>query len=281
MHYIVMDLEWNIGVKPTDNGFFEEIIEIGAVKLDRNFNVVGEFSSLVRPSVNKTLNSKVKSMTRIPLDELRNAKKFRTVYDEFLKWCGYGENVFLTWSQSDIIVFLNNLKFYRMPVRITAMDSYCDIQAYVQKRLNFEGSQMSLSAAAEQLGIDCESDELHRAVYDAIITARCFKDTYNGGLEEYIRPADDDFYGKIMFKNKSITRLDSDLFSMSDLMIKCPDCGRYLKRMECFKRRNKAFVSLYRCNPCGKEFRGRNKIRIEYEGLKIYKDVKEIDTRND
>lgn len=270
-----MDLEWNIGVKPTDKGYFDEIIEIGAVKLDESLNIVDKFTSLVRPTVNKTLNRKVKSMTHIPIDELREAKKFRTVYDEFMRWCGNDENIFVTWSSSDIVVMLNNLKFYRMPIEIKKMSGYCDIQPYVQKKLEFDGTQMALSTAADKLGISCEFAEFHRALDDSIVTAECFKATFNGGLDEYIKTADTEFYERTLFKNKAITNLDSDLFGRADLMVKCPHCGRYLKRTEDFRRRNKSFVSYYKCNPCGKKFRGRLRIRLEYDGLKITSELTE------
>ena len=52
MNYIVMDLEWNqrynghMGEHPR---MTIEIIEIGAVKVDKNLNIIDEYTSLIKP----------------------------------------------------------------------------------------------------------------------------------------------------------------------------------------------------------------------------------------
>ena len=52
MQYIVLDLEWNqspTGKKNTVSEIPFEIIQIGAVKLDSNFNIIDEFNMNIRP----------------------------------------------------------------------------------------------------------------------------------------------------------------------------------------------------------------------------------------
>ena len=49
MDFIIMDLEWNNTYARKTKGFINEIIEIGAVKLDENLNFKDKFSCLVRP----------------------------------------------------------------------------------------------------------------------------------------------------------------------------------------------------------------------------------------
>ena len=59
MNYIVFDLEWNqpADIKSTEKRKLQfEIIEIGAVKLDENKNIISSFNELVCPKVYKTLN---------------------------------------------------------------------------------------------------------------------------------------------------------------------------------------------------------------------------------
>ncbi len=50
MNYIVMDLEWNGGYSRYTHGYFNEILEIGAVSLDESMTVRSEFQVLIRPS---------------------------------------------------------------------------------------------------------------------------------------------------------------------------------------------------------------------------------------
>lgn len=52
-NYIVFDLEWNQSANGKERSvphFPFEIIEIGAVKLNENFQMTGEFHRLVRPA---------------------------------------------------------------------------------------------------------------------------------------------------------------------------------------------------------------------------------------
>ena len=59
MNYIVLDLEWNQASKPEDSNpsLPFEIVEIGAVKLGSDRNMVSEFSRLIKPQVYTTMHS--------------------------------------------------------------------------------------------------------------------------------------------------------------------------------------------------------------------------------
>ena len=59
MDFIIMDLEWNNTYARKTKGFINEIIEIGAVKLDENLNFKDKFSCLVRPQIGKKLRGSV------------------------------------------------------------------------------------------------------------------------------------------------------------------------------------------------------------------------------
>ena len=48
MQFVVMDLEWNNTYCKKKKGFLNEIIEIGAVKLDENLNQVDTFSLFIK-----------------------------------------------------------------------------------------------------------------------------------------------------------------------------------------------------------------------------------------
>ena len=51
MQYVVIDLEWNNAYSKKTAGFINEIIEIGAVKVDENFDTVDSFSCIVRSQI--------------------------------------------------------------------------------------------------------------------------------------------------------------------------------------------------------------------------------------
>ena len=58
MNFIIFDLEWNNAYNYKLKRGMNEIIEIGAVKLDENKNVQDRWECLVRPGVYKNLDGK-------------------------------------------------------------------------------------------------------------------------------------------------------------------------------------------------------------------------------
>ena len=48
MTIIILDLEWNTAYFSKESRFINEIIEFGAVKLDKNLDVVDDFQKFVR-----------------------------------------------------------------------------------------------------------------------------------------------------------------------------------------------------------------------------------------
>lgn len=53
MNIVVLDLEWNGAYSRKLRGFINEIIEFGAVKLDKKMNITDRFSCFVKPQVTK------------------------------------------------------------------------------------------------------------------------------------------------------------------------------------------------------------------------------------
>lgn len=58
MYYIIMDLEWNNSYMKSAQRFVNEIIEVGAVKLDENLNTVSTFSEIIKPVLSKKTSFK-------------------------------------------------------------------------------------------------------------------------------------------------------------------------------------------------------------------------------
>ena len=66
MEYVILDLEWNGTFSKKLKGFFNEIIEFGAVRLDHTLKRLDSFSMpLVRPQIGKRISGKVKTLTNI------------------------------------------------------------------------------------------------------------------------------------------------------------------------------------------------------------------------
>jgi inhibitor of KinA sporulation pathway (predicted exonuclease) len=168
MSYVFFDLEWNQGYPRSEADRLDEIIQLGAYRLDSWEDSGTSFSSYVRPSIHKKLHHRVKKMLPLNQKELETAAPFKRVIREFFHWCG--ENpVFFTWGGCDARVLDMNLCWY-------GLEEYLDIEIYDLQRaydllIAHTDQQASLQDAVEALGIS-SSLEYHDAGNDAYYTAR-------------------------------------------------------------------------------------------------------------
>ena len=81
MRFVVMDLEWNGAYCRQTRGYFNEIIEIGAVRLDGGLRPDGEFHAVIRPQVSSELSSIVRDLTSITPEELEKPMSEEVQYE--------------------------------------------------------------------------------------------------------------------------------------------------------------------------------------------------------
>ena len=276
MKYIIIDLEWN-GAN-TRTGYFDEIIEIGAVSLDDQMNITSEFQKLVSPKQTKKIRGRIKDLTHITNDDLKNADGFITVFNQFKAWVGTGDNCMLSWGNSDITVLYENLKRYDLLEEIYILKNFCDAQLLCQKAVDIPlTKQIGLSAFAELVGIEIGEDQLHRALNDSRLTARCFAKLFTPQLfGEFVKKADPVFYARMNFKCYNLQDLADEQVVMSDFMTECPGCGSFMKRLTRFTCKNKKHYAKYRCDACGKKYNISHTLKITYDGLEHKKILNEI-----
>ena len=182
-----MDLEWNqcpYGKGKEAKGLPFEIIEIGAVKLNEDFEIVDKFSEIVKPRIYKQLHYKVKDITHITLEELYEGRSFRSVIYDFLEWCG-DDYRFVTWGTMDLRELQRNMRFYKL-IRVLDFPLYFyDLQKMFS--LCYENGRIkrTLSDAVDYLNIETDIP-FHRAIDDSIYTARVMKTMDFAKVAEYI-----------------------------------------------------------------------------------------------
>ncbi len=108
---IVIDLEWNQPLKgrtPVED-LPDEIIQIGAAKIDMEGNVLDTFSQIIKPFYYTKLNRDVSELTLLTDEDLAGGLPFREAMDAFLAWCGT-DYVFVSWSATDGYVLARNCR---------------------------------------------------------------------------------------------------------------------------------------------------------------------------
>lgn len=254
MQYVVLDLEWNNVYGRKINGFINEIIEIGAVKLDEELNELDTFSCFVKPCIGKRLRGSVKKLTNITNDDVLGGEQFTQAFASFRKWIGAQPTVVLTWGDGDIRVLIENYKYLNGIAYIPFLTDYVDLQPYVQRRLKTpKGQQIGLGNAALALGIDDTQYSHHRALDDSKLSADCFRKVFDyNELLPYIRKCGTEFYARLAFKPHPISNLKNPLIDKKQLTYICPYCGVNAKRTTEWKYSNRFFRAIFQCQYCGR-----------------------------
>ena len=190
MYYVVVDLEWNQYHNPlwtptNRNGvvMHEEIIQIGAVKTDKNMLPLDTFNVYVRLGGRRRLDRYVKKLTGIDERTLLSGEDFQVASEMFAAWLADVDAIF-SWGQDDRRVFLNNLSFYGLDAPACAWYDAQKIYAFQ----NPQHGAMALKSIAEEAGIRVNLS-LHDAMNDAILTSACMeKLDIAAGIYEYDKP---------------------------------------------------------------------------------------------
>ncbi len=173
MNYIVFDLEWNqsaFGRSGEHPRMPFEIIEIGAVKVNEKYEIISEFSSLIKPKIYKKLHNSIRAMLNYDENELKNGKPFQEACTEFLKWCGPEEYVFCTWGSTDLFYLQNNMDFYYMN-KLPFPVKYYNLQQVYADRFTDDQAISKLEKAVQYFDIEVD-EPFHAAINDARYTAK-------------------------------------------------------------------------------------------------------------
>ncbi|MBQ9228295.1 MAG: exonuclease domain-containing protein [Eubacterium sp.] len=260
MHYIIFDLEWNNAYNYSSRKFMNEIIEIGAVKLDESLEIVDTFKTLVIPQYTKKLSSRCKRITKITNEEIKeNGIGFHEAFRDFARWSGSSDNVFMSWSNSDLYVLANNFIENTGSPAIKFIRYYCDAQKYCMSFIHREpgeaNNQISLAHCAEMFDIEVDTEALHRALADCYVTAECLRKVYDREkLERYIKPCDKHFFERLFFKPFYITQPLYGRFDVYDVPVKCPRCGAEMPTPKTYEVQNKSFKGATTCPECTKSY---------------------------
>ena len=175
MNYIIFDLEWNQGVnrgEKRDKKMPLEIVEIGAVKLNEDREMISEFSELIKPQIYHEMHNITRKIIHIQMEELEKGKPFEEVMPAFLEWCGE-DSLFCTWGGLDLLELQRNMTYYGMKPLSDRPIKFYDIQKLFSLAYEDGKSRRTLEYAIDLLDIK-KDIPFHRAFSDAYYTAKVF-----------------------------------------------------------------------------------------------------------
>ncbi|MDO4607689.1 MAG: 3'-5' exonuclease [Clostridia bacterium] len=279
MHYVILDMEWDSAYHKKHKRFVNQILQIGAVKLDKNFNIVDIFDVTIKSSISKRVSRRFVELTGITKEMMLDGITLENAVDRYNNWLGE-DTVTITWSNSDLYTIAENEKLLLNGERFK-IDKYLDLQKFIQGELRILGheckSQISLANAAELLGITTDNYDLHTAKDDSLLCAALLKKHYNeAAFDNLIRDtADPEFYRQLYFKPYYLHHISDERIEKSTLRFYCEKCECKMKRETKWRYHNNWFNANFICPDCGKRFVCRVSYRQTYDNLIVKRRILE------
>ena len=266
MNYIVLDMEWNqpwpgspSARKVLPVQIRGEIIQIGAVRMSDEQQVLDEFQIMIKPKYYRHLNRRVSKLTGIKESRLKEeGVAFPYAMEQFRAWCGE-DIIFLTWGFDDIGILRENLQLHGLPIDWTGR--WYNAQMMFNAQTDGSTAQKALKTAMEIFGIEA-TRPAHDALGDAYHTALiCARLDLKKGAQEYdqaLKSHENGFHGaelpgcicREVFYDFSDKR--AALAAMAGEENKCPTCGGKKLGSRWFAQPGHRYMDLATCPEHGK-----------------------------
>lgn len=261
-NYVVFDLEWNQspdGKDCSNERIPFEVIEIGAVKLDGQFQILSEFHKLVRPEIYKEMHFKISEVTHMTMEELKGrGEAFPDVMQEFAEWCGK-DYIFCTWGSMDLAELQKNIDYYEIPNPFAWPLFYFDVQKLYSLLYGDGKMKSSLDMAVAELNL-LEERPFHRALDDAYYTAKVMGAIEFEEIKDYLsldyyripQTREEEIYMEFPSYSKYVSRVfETKEDAIADKAVTdmvCYRCKRMLrKKIRWFSSNQKFYFGLAYC----------------------------------
>lgn len=201
VHHVVLDFEMTPVSRENKDALenlCEEVIEIGALKLDKYGKTDDRFCCMVRPQYSRSVSATVTKLTGICTKDLSFADTFDIAVRKFSEWIGSEKARIYSWSDSDLLQIKREC-FYKGIRFPENMRRWTDLQA-VYPRIMGRGrrSRPALHTAVKECGIEFDEKRAHRALYDAEKTAELLRYVITGEYRGHVRKMRDVVRSEVM-----------------------------------------------------------------------------------
>ncbi|HRO08286.1 MAG TPA: 3'-5' exonuclease [Saprospiraceae bacterium] len=171
MNYIIFDLEATCWLGRPPKGL-NEIIEIGAVKVNDYAEVESTFIQFVKPTVNPVLSDFCKKLTSITQQQVNRAKTYPEAIQDFQDWINIeNENyALISWGKYDRDQLKSDCVLHHLDT--SWADQHFNLKPAYSKLKSLK-NELGLKKAVKQEGFEFTGIH-HRAISDAENLAKIF-----------------------------------------------------------------------------------------------------------
>lgn len=286
MNIIVLDLEWNQSSISKKERNLEipifEIIEIGAIKLNEEYEIVDKFHRLINPQIYQTMHKITADLINLEIKELKKEDPFEDVIQNFISWCGK-DYLFATWGPLDLLELQRNMNYYKITPLSKGPLKFYDIQKLFSIGALKDKTRKTLEYAIDYYKIE-KKEPFHRAISDAYYTAVVLQKLINPDILKYYsfdtynlpkkkkEEIKEEFPGYFKYISRGFETKSELLEDKEVSSTKCYLCHKNLKKkIRWFSLNGKHYYALAVCSIHGPF---KYKIRIRKNDTELYYTVK-------
>ncbi|MCI9976659.1 MULTISPECIES: 3'-5' exonuclease [unclassified Clostridioides] len=159
-----------------------ELISIGGVLVDNEFNIMDDYYSLVKPKYNEILSNKCKKLTKLNQLDIDNAPNLLYVMDDFYRWfCKFNDITIYNWGDFDIAGLLNSFRVCKYTGKcLELFNMMIDIQPFISQHITYNNRILSrqLSLLNMKKIFSVEGEIKHNSLSDAMDLMKVCKSFY-------------------------------------------------------------------------------------------------------
>jgi len=184
--YLIIDLEATCWKRYEGHYGTNEIIEIGAVVLNNDYEVLGEVQRFVRPVRNPILSEFCKELTSIRQSDVDTAQIFPDALADFqnqveqLAGRRLDEMVFCSWGDYDRKQLMKDCQYHKIPY---PFGSHRNVKKEFARRRRIR--PMGIARALNILRMPLEGTH-HRGIDDARNITKIFRHEWNSASEKEV-----------------------------------------------------------------------------------------------
>lgn len=190
-YHIILDLEMNPISKDFKEAFKElrkETIEIGAVKLDSEFNIIDRFKMFIKPQYNHQVTPYITKLTGIVSTDTMKAPVFEEAFAAFVEWIGEeGLIRVYSWSSNDLYQVRRECSYKNIEFPKN-MKRWMDVQRVFPRMMGLSNDRrhIALKEAVQYFNIDIDTKKVHDALYDSEMTTELLIPLLNGDYKKQV-----------------------------------------------------------------------------------------------
>lgn len=167
-----LDLEMSMHPYKQDKTFKQEIIQVGFYLVNKNDDIIEEYSQIIKPTIHTILTKRTLKFLEITQEEVDNGINYKDFYDHFSQLVEKYAPAIIVWGRNDFLALRESYKLNKLP-SLKKRTRYINLLKIHKNYFNLKNDLGLFNAL--NLYISGNGKQNHNALEDAMATYQIFK----------------------------------------------------------------------------------------------------------